>query len=124
VPASSSKNNSIRSKLIGAILQFPQLIDGITIIWVSPINLFRRTAARDTELGGQQIAEGDKVVMFYASANRDEDVFAGPQQFDIGRDPTRIWASAATARTSASAATWPRSSCGYCCRPSPSGCPT
>lgn len=55
--------------------------------WVSPINLFRRTAARDTELGGQHIAEGDKVVMFYASANRDEDVFAHPDQFDVGRDP-------------------------------------
>jgi cholest-4-en-3-one 26-monooxygenase len=55
--------------------------------WVSPINQQRRTAAHDTELGGQHIAQGDKVVMFYASANRDEDVFADPQQFDIGRDP-------------------------------------
>jgi len=55
--------------------------------WVSPINLFRRTAACNTQLGGQQIAEGDKVVMFYTSANRDEDVFAAPHEFDIGRDP-------------------------------------
>jgi cholest-4-en-3-one 26-monooxygenase len=55
--------------------------------WVSPVNLFRRTATRDFELGGQQIAEGDKVVVFYASANRDENVFAAPRQFDIGRDP-------------------------------------
>jgi cholest-4-en-3-one 26-monooxygenase len=55
--------------------------------WVSPINLFRRTATCDTELGGQKIAEGDKVVMFYTSANRDEDVFAAPQEFDVGRDP-------------------------------------
>lgn len=55
--------------------------------WVSPVNLFRRTAARDTELSGQQIAEGDKVVFFYSSANRDEDVFVAPQEFDIGRDP-------------------------------------
>ena len=55
--------------------------------WVSPVNLFRRTAARDTELAGQQIAEGDKVVFFYSSANRDEAVFAAPQQFDIGREP-------------------------------------
>jgi cholest-4-en-3-one 26-monooxygenase len=55
--------------------------------WVSPVNLFRRTAARDTELGGRKIAEGDKVVVFYASANRDEDVFAAPGRFDIGRDP-------------------------------------
>jgi cholest-4-en-3-one 26-monooxygenase len=55
--------------------------------WVSPVNLFRRTAVRDTELGGRRIAEGDKVVVFYSSANRDEDVFADPHTFDIGRDP-------------------------------------
>ena len=55
--------------------------------WVSPVNLFRRTAICDTELGGQAIAEGDKVVVFYASANRDEDVFADPQEFEIARDP-------------------------------------
>jgi len=55
--------------------------------WVSPVNLFRRTATRDTEIGGQPVAEGDKVVVFYSSANRDEDVFVDPQTFDIGRDP-------------------------------------
>jgi cholest-4-en-3-one 26-monooxygenase len=55
--------------------------------WVSPVNLFRRTATRDIELGGQAIAEGDKVVVFYASANRDESVFTAPQEFDIARDP-------------------------------------
>jgi len=55
--------------------------------WVSPVNLFRRTATRDTEIGGQPVAEGDKVVVFYSSANRDEDVFAEPETFDIGRDP-------------------------------------
>jgi len=55
--------------------------------WVSPVNMFRRTAARETEIGGQPIAEGDKVVVFYSSANRDEAVFAAPQEFDVGRDP-------------------------------------
>ncbi|MDN3356966.1 cytochrome P450 [Actinomadura sp. DC4] len=55
--------------------------------WVSPVNLFKRTATRDTELGGQRIAEGDKVVVFYSSANRDEDVFTDPDTFDVGRDP-------------------------------------
>ncbi|GAA0327794.1 cytochrome P450 [Actinoallomurus spadix] len=55
--------------------------------WVSPVNLFKRTATRDTELGDKRIREGDKVVVFYASANRDEDVFADPYDFDIGRDP-------------------------------------
>ena len=53
--------------------------------WVSPAVLIRRTAIRDTELGGQQIAAGDKVVAFLASANRDEDAFARADEFDIGR---------------------------------------
>jgi cholest-4-en-3-one 26-monooxygenase len=55
--------------------------------WTSPINLFRRTAVRDTELGGKQIKAGDKVVVFYGSANRDERAIADPFTFDIGRDP-------------------------------------
>ncbi|MBO2458957.1 cytochrome P450 [Actinomadura violacea] len=55
--------------------------------WVTPVNLFRRTAVRDTELGGRQISAGDKVVVFYSSANRDEAVFADPYAFDVGRDP-------------------------------------
>ncbi|GAA1821893.1 cytochrome P450 [Actinomadura chokoriensis] len=55
--------------------------------WVTPVNLFRRTAVRDTELRGKKIREGDKVVVFYSSANRDEAVFADPWTFDVGRDP-------------------------------------
>ncbi len=55
--------------------------------WTSPVNLFRRTATCDAEVGGQPIAQGDKVVVFYSSANRDADVFADPLTFDIGRDP-------------------------------------
>jgi len=55
--------------------------------WVSPINQFRRTATQDTELGGKKIRAGDKVVLFYASANRDERVFDDPDTFDITRDP-------------------------------------
>ena len=48
---------------------------------------FRRTAAVDTELGGRAIRAGDKVVMFYASGNRDERVFADPERLDLTRDP-------------------------------------
>jgi cholest-4-en-3-one 26-monooxygenase len=55
--------------------------------WVSPVNLFRRTAVTDTELGGQRITEGDKVVVFYTSANRDDQAFSRPREFDVARDP-------------------------------------
>jgi cholest-4-en-3-one 26-monooxygenase len=55
--------------------------------WGTSIHNFRRTATRDTELRGQAIAEGDKVVMYYMSANRDEDVFDDPMRFDVGRTP-------------------------------------
>src|SRR5205807_2576011 len=47
------------------------------------------TAIVQAELGGQQIAKGDRVVMFYASANRDEAVFEDPDRFDVLRDPNR-----------------------------------
>ena len=55
--------------------------------WVTPVNLFQRTATRDVEVGGKQIREGDKLVLFYASANRDEDAFPDAGRFDIGRTP-------------------------------------
>ncbi len=48
---------------------------------------FRRTASRDTELGGKKIREGDKVLMWYPSANRDETVFEDPDRFDVARSP-------------------------------------
>lgn len=53
--------------------------------WASPVYHFRRTATRDVELNGQQIKEGDKVVMWFASGNRDEDVFENPYDFDVTR---------------------------------------
>jgi len=55
--------------------------------WATPVIHFRRTASRDTELGGQAIAEGDKVVLWYSSANRDESHFADPHRFDVRRTP-------------------------------------
>jgi cytochrome P450 len=48
---------------------------------------FRRTATCDTEVGGQEVAEGDKVVMWYVSSNRDEDVYEDPDRFDVLRSP-------------------------------------
>ncbi|MEO8548617.1 MAG: cytochrome P450, partial [Kofleriaceae bacterium] len=53
----------------------------------SPVIQFRRTAVHDVELGGASIKEGDKVVVYFPSANRDEAVFADPDRFDIRRSP-------------------------------------
>jgi len=55
--------------------------------WVTPIQNMNRTAVRDVELGGQTIRQGDKVLLLYPSANRDESVFPDPFRFDVTRDP-------------------------------------
>jgi cholest-4-en-3-one 26-monooxygenase len=55
--------------------------------WSSPVVCFGRTVTHDTELGGQQLRAGDRVGLFYPSANRDETVFADPFRFDIRRSP-------------------------------------
>ena len=55
--------------------------------WTCPLHYFRRTATCDTQIHGQTIKEGDRVVMLYSSANFDEEVFADPMTFDITRDP-------------------------------------
>ncbi len=52
---------------------------------VSPVIYMRRTATRDTEIGGQRIAEGEKVIMYYGAANRDDAMFADADRFDITR---------------------------------------
>jgi cholest-4-en-3-one 26-monooxygenase len=54
--------------------------------WTSVVNYFARTATRDTEIGGQKIAQGEKVVMWYTSASRDEEVYSKPQVFDVTRE--------------------------------------
>jgi cytochrome P450 len=68
----------------------PELMDKAVeeiIRWATPVLYMRRTALEDTELRGREIAKGDKVVMWYMSANYDEDVFADPHAFDITRHP-------------------------------------
>jgi len=57
--------------------------------WTTPVNHFSRTATRDYELRGQQIKAGDSVALFYASANRDEEIFEDPFTFRIDRNPNR-----------------------------------
>ncbi|MCC6478961.1 MAG: cytochrome P450 [Sphingomonadaceae bacterium] len=59
------------------------------IRWQSPVTHMRRTALADTDLGGQRIRAGEKVVMWYISANRDETVFPDAERFDVGRDNAR-----------------------------------
>lgn len=55
--------------------------------WASPVMYFRRTAMVDTEIAGQAIKAGDKISLWYISANRDETVFVDPFRFDIARSP-------------------------------------
>jgi cytochrome P450 len=66
--------------------RMPTAVEEI-VRWATPIMTFRRTAARDTELAGQQILAGEKVVLCYPSANRDEAVFDRPDRFDLSRHP-------------------------------------
>ena len=69
-------------------------IDGVAptaveeiVRWASPVIWMRRTATRDTTLGGQPVEEGAKLLLFYSSANRDEAVFPDPFAFDLRRSP-------------------------------------
>jgi cholest-4-en-3-one 26-monooxygenase len=55
--------------------------------WASPVMYFRRNVAEDIEYKGHQLKEGQKVAIWYVSANRDEDIFDDPFRFDITRTP-------------------------------------
>jgi cytochrome P450 len=68
-----------RSALSGAVEE--------VLRWSSPTLYNRRTATRDVEVAGEKIRAGDKVTLWWASANRDEDVFDEPFVFDVGRSP-------------------------------------
>jgi len=68
----------------------PSLIDTAVeeiVRWISPVMYFRRTASEDNEIHGQQIKAGDKVTLWYGSANRDPDQFENANTFDVGRTP-------------------------------------
>ena len=66
--------------------KYPQAVEEM-LRWASPVYHFRRTATRDAELHGQKIKEGDKVVMWFASGNRDDAKFDEPYRFDLSRFP-------------------------------------
>jgi hypothetical protein len=77
---------------IDKVRRDPGLIDRAVeeiVRWTSPVNYMKRTAAEDTELRGRTIAAGDALVLFYASANRDEDVFDDPFTFRVDREAHR-----------------------------------
>jgi len=76
-----------RARLLADRALLPTAVEEL-LRWVTPVMQFRRTAMRDTELSGRRIVEGDKVVLYYGSANRDEAVF-GPTagELDVGRAP-------------------------------------
>lgn len=96
-------NETTRSTISGGLLELIQRPDQYARVdrdrglvpsaveeflrWLTPVHYFRRTATRDVELSGTKIREGDRVVMMYASANRDESVFAEPDRFDVARSP-------------------------------------
>ncbi|MGK5558466.1 cytochrome P450 [Actinomadura kijaniata] len=65
----------------------PETAADEVVRWATPVTAFQRTATRDTEVGGVEIRAGERLAMYYSSANFDEDVFDHPERFDVTRDP-------------------------------------
>ncbi|MGY1694292.1 cytochrome P450 [Geodermatophilus sp. SYSU D00814] len=75
---------------LAAVRADPSLLPGAVeevLRWWTPVMVFRRTATTDVDLAGVRVSAGDKVVVSFTSANRDEAVFADPDRFDVGRAP-------------------------------------
>jgi cytochrome P450 len=75
---------------LAALRADPALVPGAVeeiLRYANPLHYFRRTATADTEIRGVPIPAGDKVAMYYTSANRDDDVFEDPDSFNIRRTP-------------------------------------
>ncbi len=77
---------SERDRLTAERALMPTAVDEM-LRWVTPVMHFRRTAMEDFDLRGEHIRAGDKVILWYISANRDEEMFPGPHRFDAGRTP-------------------------------------
>jgi cytochrome P450 family 142 subfamily A polypeptide 1 len=80
------RNPAERAKLVADPSKIPIAVEEL-LRWVTPIVNMNRTATRDALLRGQRIREGDKLLLLYASGNRDERVFANPDRLDVERDP-------------------------------------
>ncbi|HEX4016254.1 MAG TPA: cytochrome P450 [Frankiaceae bacterium] len=100
VTAGNDTTKTMLSSGLHALLQHPEQLQSLRddptrlpdaveeiLRYANPLHYFRRTATQDTELRGTPIKAGEKVAMCYTSANRDEDVFDRPQEFDITRHP-------------------------------------
>jgi cholest-4-en-3-one 26-monooxygenase len=100
VTAGNDTTKTMLSSGLLALLAHPEQLDQLrndpTLVpgaveeilrWANPLHYFRRTTLADTELRGVEIPKGAKVAMYYTSANRDEDVFADSQRFDVHRHP-------------------------------------
>jgi cytochrome P450 len=102
VVAGNDTTRNSMSGLVEALAKYPQELDRLrddpslianaaqeVIRWQSPVTHMRRTATADYELDGQLIRKGEKIVLWYISANRDESVFADAERFDVGRANAR-----------------------------------
>lgn len=100
VTAGNDTTKTMLSNAVDALLEHPDQLARLrrdpallpsaveeVLRYANPLHYFRRTATRDVELGGSRIGEGERVVLYYTSANRDETVFVDPDRFDIGRSP-------------------------------------
>jgi cholest-4-en-3-one 26-monooxygenase len=80
------ENPEQRELLLADPSLFPSAVEEM-LRWVTPVMHFRRTATQDVEVGGKTIKAGDKVLLWYSSANRDEEIFDHADRFDVRRDP-------------------------------------
>jgi len=85
----------------------PAMVDE-TIRWQSPVAHTRRTARVDTEIRGRKISKGDKVILWHLSANHDEEVYANPGHFQIGRESRQYPSASVTGSTGAWGVVCPR----------------
>lgn len=101
VGGNDTTRNSM-SGLVEALHKYPDQLDRLRadkalipnaaqeiVRWQSPVTHMRRTLTRDAELGGQSLKAGEKIVLWYISANRDEAVFKDAERYDVGRDNAR-----------------------------------